>query len=57
MNGGRTVRNKARVLKGRIKRGLGRATGNQRLKSEGRADQIAGNLRQAIGKARNAFRH
>ncbi|MCV7244762.1 CsbD family protein [Mycobacterium mantenii] len=36
---------------------MGRATGNTRLRSEGRADQIKGNTKQAGAKLKDAFKH
>ncbi|MGN9786539.1 CsbD family protein [Nonomuraea sp. ZG12] len=50
------IRAKAQVLLGRVKQRLGLATGDQRLRSAGRNDQVMGNLKQAGEKAKNAFR-
>jgi uncharacterized protein YjbJ (UPF0337 family) len=50
------TRNKAQELKGQIKEAAGRATGNRRLKAQGRADQTKANLRQAAEKIKDAFR-
>ena len=49
-------RDKAQVLRGRIKRGTGEATGNWRLQAEGSADEVMGNLKQAGEKVKDAFR-
>ncbi|MGH3856146.1 MAG: CsbD family protein [Pseudonocardiaceae bacterium] len=49
-------RDKAQVLRGRIKRGAGEATGDRRLEAEGRADEVLGNLKQAGEKVKDAFR-
>ena len=49
-------RDKAQVLRGRIKRNTGEVTGNRRLQAEGRADKVTGNLKQAGEKIKNAFR-
>ncbi len=38
-------------LAGKVKEGLGRATGNDRLADEGVADQVVGAVRDAAGKA------
>ena len=40
-------RDKAQVLRGRIKRNTGEVTGNRRLQAEGSADKVIGNLKQA----------
>jgi uncharacterized protein YjbJ (UPF0337 family) len=50
------TRNKAQELMGQIKEATGRATGNRRLKAQGRADQTKANLRQAAEKIKDAFR-
>jgi uncharacterized protein YjbJ (UPF0337 family) len=50
------TRNKAQELKGQIKEATGRATGNRRLESKGRADQTKAHLKQAAEKIKDAFR-
>jgi uncharacterized protein YjbJ (UPF0337 family) len=50
------IKDKKQALKGRIKQGAGRATGNERLKTEGRTDRVAGNLKQSGEKAKDAFK-
>jgi uncharacterized protein YjbJ (UPF0337 family) len=57
MSVGRKIANKAEATKGAAKKFFGRATGNTRLRTEGRADQANGNVRQAGAKLRDAFRH
>jgi uncharacterized protein YjbJ (UPF0337 family) len=49
-------RDKAQVLRGRIKRNTGDVTGNRRLQAEGSADKMMGNLKQAGEKVKDAFR-
>jgi uncharacterized protein YjbJ (UPF0337 family) len=56
MNLGAKFKNKTQVARGRIKEGFGRATGNQRLKREGRTGRVMGNLKQSGEKARAAFK-
>ena len=41
---------KADMAKGRIKEAAGALTGNDRLRTEGRADQAVGRTKQAIKK-------
>jgi uncharacterized protein YjbJ (UPF0337 family) len=48
--------NKVQELRGRMKRGVGDATRNPRLRSEGRGDQVAGDFKQAGEKIKDAFR-
>jgi uncharacterized protein YjbJ (UPF0337 family) len=50
------TRNKAQELKGQVKEATGQATGNRRLKAQGRADQTKANLKQAAEKVKDAFR-
>ena len=49
-------RNKTQELRGRIKRNTGEVTGNRRLQSEGRADEVKSNLKQVGEKIKDAFR-
>jgi uncharacterized protein YjbJ (UPF0337 family) len=46
------VRGKAERLKGRVKEGVGSATGDDRLRGEGAADRAVGNAREGFGKGR-----
>lgn len=39
---------------GKVKEGIGRVTGNDRLANEGAADQAAGTVRNAVGTVANA---
>ena len=50
------MENKARELRGRIKRNAGEVTGDRRLEAEGRAEETGGHLRQAGEKIKDAFR-
>ena len=49
------ISNKAQELRGRIKRNTGQVTGDRRLEAEGRAEERAGNLRQAGQKIKEAL--
>jgi uncharacterized protein YjbJ (UPF0337 family) len=42
--------------KGRVKEAAGALTGDQRLKSEGRADQAKGSLKKAVDKVAETVR-
>jgi uncharacterized protein YjbJ (UPF0337 family) len=48
--------NKGEELKGKVKEGVGQATGNEDLEAEGKADQISGNLKDAGEKVKDAFK-
>jgi uncharacterized protein YjbJ (UPF0337 family) len=50
------INNKGEELKGKTKKTVGHATGNERLEAEGHADQAKGNLKQAGEKIKDAFR-
>ena len=57
MSIGKKIAHKAEAAKGAIKKIIGRATGNTRLHTEGRVDQIKGNTKQAGAKMKDAFKH
>ena len=57
MSIGKKIAHKAEAAKGATKKFFGRATGNTRLRTEGRADQIKGNTKQAGAKLKDAFKH
>lgn len=50
------IRNAAQDVAGKVKEGAGKATDNERLEAEGRADQAEADLRQAGEKVKDAFR-
>jgi len=50
------VEGAATNLKGKIKEAAGRVSGDAKLKSEGKADQVAGKVQNAIGGAKDAIR-
>ena len=51
------AKNKAQELKGQGKEAVGRATDDEELEAEGRADQAKGDLKQAGEKVKDAFKH
>jgi uncharacterized protein YjbJ (UPF0337 family) len=53
---GKKTKNKAKVIKGRTKKNAGKATGNKRLKTEGKADVVTGNLKNAGEKVKDAVK-
>jgi len=50
------AKNKAEEVGGTAKEQAGKATGDDRLESEGQADQVKGNLKQAGEKVKDAFK-
>jgi uncharacterized protein YjbJ (UPF0337 family) len=48
--------NKVKEVKGKVKKKIGKKTGNDDLVAEGHADQIEGNLKQAGEKVKDAFK-
>jgi uncharacterized protein YjbJ (UPF0337 family) len=57
MSIGKKIAHKAQAAKGAAKKYVGRATGNTRLRTEGRVDQFTGNTKQAGDKVKDAFKH
>jgi uncharacterized protein YjbJ (UPF0337 family) len=57
MSIGKKIAHKAEAAKGAAKKYFGRATGNTRLRTEGRVDQCKGNTKQAGAKVKDAFKH
>jgi uncharacterized protein YjbJ (UPF0337 family) len=57
MSIGKKIAHKAEAIKGATKKYVGRATGNTRLRTEGRADQAKANAKQAGAKVKDAFRY
>lgn len=47
---------KATEVKGKVKEGLGKATGDEELEAEGQVDQAKGDLKQAAEKVKDAFK-
>ena len=50
------IENKSEELTGKVKEGVGRATDDERLEAEGRADQTSANLKQAGENIKDAFK-
>ena len=48
--------NKATVTKGKIKKAVGKAIGNEQMEAEGKADQAKGNIKQAGENVKDAFK-
>jgi uncharacterized protein YjbJ (UPF0337 family) len=57
MSIGKKLAHKAEAIKGVTKKYFGRATGNTRLRTEGRVDQAKANTKQAGAKVKDAFKH
>lgn len=56
MSIGKKIAHKVEAAKGTAKKLVGRATGNNRLRVEGRIDQATGNAKQAGDKIKDAFK-
>jgi uncharacterized protein YjbJ (UPF0337 family) len=48
--------NKSEELGGKVKEGVGRATGDEDLQAQGEGDQAKSNLKQAGEKVKDAFK-
>jgi uncharacterized protein YjbJ (UPF0337 family) len=50
------AKNTAQTTKGKVKEAAGKVTGNDRLESKGKTDQIKGNVKQAGEKLKDAVK-
>ena len=50
-----TLAGEGRNLGGKVKEAVGKATGDQATQNQGVADQVAGNLQQSYGAAKDAI--
>ena len=50
------VKGAAKDMKGSIKEGVGKATGNDRMAAEGAGERVAGKMQKAVGSAKDAAR-
>ena len=57
MSIGKKLAHKAEAVMGAAKKYFGRATGNTRLRTEGRVEQAKGNTKQAGAKTKDVFKH
>ena len=57
MSAGEKIGNAAEDAKGKIKEGAGKATGNDKLEAEGKADQVKADLKKAGENVKDTFKH
>ncbi|MFI7175014.1 CsbD family protein [Streptomyces spororaveus] len=57
MSGEQKAEAKGEQAKGKLKETAGRLTGNERMTTEGRAEQATGDARQAKEKVKDVFKH
>jgi uncharacterized protein YjbJ (UPF0337 family) len=50
------AKNKAQEAKGRVEEAVGRSTDDESLEAEGKVDRVAGDLKQAGEKVKDAFK-
>jgi uncharacterized protein YjbJ (UPF0337 family) len=50
------VQNQSENVAGKVKEGVGKATDDEQLEAEGKADQFKSNLKQAGEKVKDAFK-
>jgi uncharacterized protein YjbJ (UPF0337 family) len=50
------AKNTAQQAKGKLKETIGKVSGNNKLRTEGKADQVKGNVKQAGEKLKDAFK-
>jgi uncharacterized protein YjbJ (UPF0337 family) len=53
---GDKIRDKAEVLKGKVKEAAGRVTGDPVLEAEGKGDQVGGHVKQAGEQVKDAVK-
>lgn len=53
----KTIAHKAEATVGGVKKLVGRATGNKRLRTEGRIDQAKADAKQSGTKLKDVFKH
>ncbi len=51
------IDNKSEEFGGKLKEGVGRATGDEELEAQGQGDQAKSNLKQAGEKVKDAFKY
>ncbi|GAA1257271.1 CsbD family protein [Sphaerisporangium rubeum] len=51
------ISNKAEQLKGKAKKGIGEATGDEDLRAEGRADESSGRMKEAGERVKDAAKN
>jgi len=57
MSAGDQISNAAEDAKGKIKEGAGKATGNDKLEAEGKADQVKADLKKAGENVKDTLKH
>jgi uncharacterized protein YjbJ (UPF0337 family) len=50
------AKNTGQQAKGKLKETVGKVSGNNKLRAEGKADQVKGNVKQAGEKLKDAFK-
>jgi len=50
------VEGAAKTMGGKVKEGLGKVTGDEKMKAEGRADQVEGKVQNTVGGVKDAVR-
>ena len=50
------IESAAKNIGGKIKEAAGKLTGDEKLKAEGRADQVAGKVQNAVGGVKDSLR-
>ncbi len=50
------IEGSAKNMKGKLKEGIGKVTGDAKLEGEGKGDQAAGKVQNAVGGIKDSFR-
>ena len=51
-----TIKGAVKDMGGELKEGVGKLTGDKKMEFEGKADQAAGKVQSAYGKAKDSFK-
>jgi len=57
MSAGDKISNAAEDVKGKVKEGAGKATGDDKLEAEGKSDQVKADLKKAGENVKDSFKH
>lgn len=50
------VKGSAQNIKGKVKEGIGKAMGDSKMETEGKGDQVAGKVKNAVGGIKDSLR-
>ena len=54
---GKKAKANSKIIKGKTKKHVGKATGNNRLKAKGKAGEVAGKIKLKLEKVKDSAKH